>query len=390
MHIVIAPDKFKGSLTAVRAADAVARGVRSAAPTASVRCLPVADGGEGTVEAVVAAGFTRCEQTVRGPTGTAVAAAFAVRDGTAVVEMAEASGLGRLPAGEPAPLTASTYGTGQLVVAALDAGAHSIVLGIGGSATTDGGAGMAQALGARLLAGSGAELAPGGAALIDLDRIDVSGLDPRIVAAEVTVACDVDNPLVGPTGAAAVYGPQKGASERDIAQLDAALGNYADVVRRDLNVDVAQLAGAGAAGGLGAGAIAFLEARLTSGIELLLEVIGFTDALQAADLVITGEGALDEQSLAGKAPVGVASAARARGIPVIALCGRLALTPDELKRAGISKAVSLLDLEPDLDRAQRNAYSLLTQLSACTLRTFVGNQQDTETHRPSERTAGKT
>ena len=386
MHVVIAPDKFKGSLTAVQAADAIASGVLSASPTASVHALPVADGGEGTVEAVVAAGFTRCELTVRGPTGTAVEAAYALRGGTAVIEMAEASGLGRLPDAEPAPLTASTYGTGQLVAAALDAGARSIVLGIGGSATTDGGAGMAQALGARLLNGSGAELAPGGAALVDLDRIDVGGLDPRIAAAEVTVACDVDSPLVGPAGAAAVYGPQKGASERDVAVLDAGLGRLAEVVRRDLGIDVAQLPGAGAAGGLGAGAIAFLGAELTSGIELLLGVVGFGEALLDADLVLTGEGSLDEQSLSGKAPVGVARAAAPSKVPVLALCGRVTVTDSQLRDVGIDRALSLLDLQPDVERAHQDASMLLTRLAERAVRAFAAPPGDTDEPAPAEGT----
>jgi glycerate kinase len=390
VHVVIAPDKFKGSLTAVQAADAIASGVLSASPTASVHALPVADGGEGTVEAVVAAGFTRCELTVRGPTGTAVEAAYALRGGTAVIEMAEASGLGRLPDAEPAPLTASTYGTGQLVAAALDAGARSIVLGIGGSATTDGGAGMAQALGARLLDGSGAELAPGGAALVDLDRIDVGGLDPRIAAAEVTVACDVDSPLVGPAGAAAVYGPQKGASERDVAVLDAGLGRLAEVVRRDLGIDVAQLPGAGAAGGLGGGAVCFVRAELTSGIDLLLDLLGVHEAIRGADLVVTGEGSLDEQSLAGKAPVGVARAASPLGVPVVALCGRVAVAPADLHGAGIGKAWSLLDLEPDIDRAQRGAYALLARLAERAVRDFLTTHERSDPHTRPERTASQT
>jgi glycerate kinase len=364
MRIIIAPDKFKGSLSAVDAAEAIGRGVTRARPDAEVVLLPVADGGEGTVAAAVAAGYTRHVVTVDGPTGEPVEASFAVRGEAAVIEMAEASGLRILPGHRPAPLSATTYGTGQLVTAALDAGARHIVLGIGGSATTDGGAGLAQALGVRLLDRDGAELARGGAALADLDRIDASGLDPRVGAAEFTVASDVDNPLVGPQGAAAIYGPQKGASPQDVAVLDAALGRYAKVLQRDVGMDVADVPGAGAAGGLGAGALAFLGAELTSGIGLLLDVVGFSAAVQGASLVITGEGSFDDQTLSGKAPVGVARAAANAGIPVVALVGRLAVTPEQLAQVGISGARAVLELEPDLGRAQTNAAALLAELAA--------------------------
>ena len=363
MRIIIAPDKFKGSLSAVDAAEAIGRGVTRARPDADVVLLPVADGGEGTVAAAVAAGYTRHVVTVDGPTGEPVEATFAVRGEAAVIEMAEASGLRILPGHRPAPRSATTYGTGQLVIAALDAGARHIVLGIGGSASTDGGAGLAQALGVRLLDRDGAELARGGAALADLDRIDASGLDPRVRAAEFTVASDVDNPLVGPQGAAAIYGPQKGAFPDDVAALDAALGRYAEVLRRDVGIAVADVPGAGAAGGLGAGALAFLGAELTSGIGLLLDVVGFSSAVQGASLVITGDGSFDEQTLSGKAPVGVARAAATAGVPVVALVGRLAVTPEQLAKVGISAARAVLDLEPDLERAQRDAASLLTHLA---------------------------
>ena len=376
LRIVVAPDKFKGSLTAVQAAESMADGVLRAEPAAVVLSLPVADGGEGTVAAAVAAGFSRREVTVRGPTGDDVSASFAVRDTTAVIEMAEASGLGRLPGEVPAPRTASTYGTGQLVLAALDAGARDIVVGIGGSATTDGGAGMAQALGARLVDSAGTELSAGGAALRDLDRIDVAGFDERVADTRFTVASDVDNPLVGTNGAAAVYGPQKGASADDIDVLDAALTRYAEVVGRDLGVEVAQLAGAGAAGGLGAGAIAFLGAEITSGIELLLDVVGFGEALRDADLVLTGEGSLDEQSLSGKAPIGVARAASPSGVPVFALCGQVTVTAAQLSGVGIDRAWSLLDLEPDVERAQQEAAMLLTQLAERAVRAFAAPSED--------------
>jgi len=366
VRVVVAPDKFKGSLTAVQAAEAVAAGLRRAVPGVDVVLLPVADGGDGTLEAAYAAGYSRVPARVTGPTGEPVDASVAVRGTDAVVEMADASGLSRLPGGVPAPLTASTYGTGELLQVALDSGARHVVLGIGGSATTDGGAGMAQAVGVRLLDAAGEPLPPGGAALLHLDRIDVSGLDARWGdgAARVTVASDVDNPLVGPRGAAAVYGPQKGASPADVELLDRALRRWAEVLRRDLGVDVAERPGAGAAGGLGAGAMAVLGARLTSGIALLLDVLGFADAVVGADLVITGEGALDEQSLAGKAPVGVATAAGAAGVPVVALAGQVLVGGDDLRAAGIREARALLDLEPDAAVAQRDAARLLQDLAA--------------------------
>jgi len=363
-RVVVAPDKFKGSLTAVQAARAIADGLIRGCPSCDVVLLPVADGGDGTVEAAVTAGYERRTVTVQGPTGEPVSAAFAVSGRRAVLEMAEASGLRRLPAGRPAPLTASTFGTGQLLLAALDAGARSVVLGVGGSASTDGGAGMAQALGARLLDARGQDLPPGGAALRMLDRIDLAGLDPRLADSTVVLASDVDNPLVGEHGAAAVYGPQKGASADDVLLLDAALGHYAEVVQRDLGVPVAQVPGAGAAGGTGAGAMAFLAARSTSGIALVLEVVGFADAVRGADLVITGEGSLDAQSLYGKTPVGVSAAAAAAGVPVIALVGRLEVSPEQLHRVGIRSAHALLELEPDAEVAQCDAAPLLTRLAA--------------------------
>jgi glycerate kinase len=362
-RILVSPDKFKGSLTAVEAAVAIETGLRRGCPSAEVVLLPVADGGEGTVDAVVAAGYQARTVRVTGPTGLPVEAVFALSGTTAVVELAEASGLRRLPDGISAPLTATTYGTGELIRAALDAGAQRVVLGVGGSATTDGGAGLAQALGVRLLDADGAELAPGGAALAGLHHVDVSALDPRLAGVEVVLATDVDNPLVGPDGAAAVYGPQKGASPADVAALDAALTHYAACLQRDLAVSVAAVPGAGAAGGAGAGALAFLGAHAEPGITLVLGTVGFDAALARADLVITGEGSLDVQSLAGKAPVGVAAAARAAGVPVVALVGRLAVEPERLAAVGIGRAHAILDLEPDPVVAQRDAAVLLAQLA---------------------------
>lgn len=379
LTVVVAPDSFKGSLRAHEAAAAIEAGLRDAATAAGVdlevRLRPVADGGEGSTDIVLAAGWSRRECRVSGPTGSRVLASFALSpDGivplTALVELAAASGLSLLPGGRPDARSASTRGTGELVAAALDNGIGRLVLCIGGSATTDGGTGMASSLGARFLDGRDKPLPPGGVALGQLSRVDVTGLDARLDSTEVIVACDVDNPLTGPTGAAHVYGPQKGADPRDVADLDAGLVRLAQVLRRDLGIDVEQVPGAGAAGGVGAGALAFLGARLTPGIDLLLDLVGFDAALDGADLVVTGEGSFDAQSLAGKAPVGVARRARTAGVPVVVLAGRLDL--DESARArlpelGVVEARALLDLEPDPQRAQENAATLLRTLAARTL-----------------------
>ncbi|MFE7983622.1 glycerate kinase [Streptomyces cellulosae] len=365
--MLVAADKFKRSLTAVEVAERVTAGLRVVRPDLRVEALPVADGGDGTVAAAVAAGFERHEVTVSGPLGDEVTAAYALRDGTAVVEMAEASGLQRLPEGVFAPLTASTYGSGELLRAALDAGARSIVFGVGGSATTDGGAGMLAALGARFLTASGEPVGPGGAALAEVATADLSGLDPRLRSVEFVLASDVDNPLTGPKGAAAVYGPQKGASPEDVERLDAALGHFAKVL------DAAELAtspGAGAAGGIGFGAL-LVGARFRPGIEVMLDVLGFASALQRADLVITGEGSLDEQTLHGKAPAGVAAAARAAGKDVIAVCGRLALAPEVLGRAGIRRAYALTDLEPDVARCIADAGPILERTAERIARDYL-------------------
>ncbi|WP_066943037.1 glycerate kinase [Streptomyces lushanensis] len=366
-RVLIAADKFKGSLTAVQVAERVTAGLRQVAPGAEVETLPVADGGDGTVAAAVAAGFERREVRVTGPLGEELTAAYALRDGMAVIEMAEASGLQHLPAGVFAPLTATTCGSGELLRAALDAGARRIVFGVGGSATTDGGAGMLAALGARFLDADGQPVGPGGGGLRDLATADLSGLDARLGATEIVLASDVDNPLTGPKGAPAVYGPQKGASPEDVAVLDAALAHYATVLETAVGSRAAGLAlspGAGAAGGIGYGALVGLGAAFRPGIEVMLDVLGFASALSRATLVITGEGSLDEQTLHGKAPAGVAAAARARNVEVIAVCGRLALPPEALGRAGIRRAYALTDLEPDPAVCMAEAGPLLERLAA--------------------------
>lgn len=372
-RVLIAADKFKGSLTAVEVAERVTAGLRRAAPGVEIESLPVADGGDGTVAAAVAAGFERREVRVAGPLGHEVTAAFALRGDTAVVEMAEASGLHRLPAGVFAPLTASTYGSGELLRAALDAGARTIVFGVGGSATTDGGAGMLSALGARFLDADGEPVPPGGGGLAGLATADLSGLDTRLADIDLVLASDVDNPLTGPTGAPAVYGPQKGASADDVAALDGALTHFAKVLEAALGAKAAAYAaapGAGAAGGIGYGALV-LGARFRPGIEVMLDVLGFAAALDRATLVITGEGSLDEQTLHGKAPAGVAAAARARGIEVVAVCGRLALTPAALGHAGFRRAYVLSALEPDPAKSMSQAGPLLERVAESIARDFL-------------------
>ncbi|MFK4801307.1 glycerate kinase [Streptomyces sp. MPA0124] len=374
-RVLVAADKFKGSLTAVEVAERVTAGLRRVVPDVLVEALPVADGGDGTVAAAVAAGFERREVRVAGPLGDEVTAAYALREGTAVVEMAEASGLQRLPEGVLAPLTASTYGSGELLRAALDAGARTIVFGVGGSATTDGGAGMLAALGARFLDAEGKPVAAGGGGLAALASADLSGLDPRLADVELVLASDVDNPLTGPKGAPAVYGPQKGASPDDVTALDAALAHFAKVLEGTQGVgaraaEYAASPGAGAAGGIGFGAM-LLGARFRPGIEVMLDVLGFAPALERAALVITGEGSLDEQTLHGKAPAGVAAAARAAGKEVVAVCGRLALPAETLGRAGIRRAYPLTDVEPDVAKCIADAGPILERVAESIARDFV-------------------
>ncbi|MEV8124214.1 glycerate kinase [Streptomyces sp. NPDC085944] len=374
-RVLVAADKFKGSLTAVEVAERVMAGLRRVVPDVRVEALPVADGGDGTVAAAVAAGFERREVRVAGPLGDEVTAAYALREGTAVVEMAEASGLQRLPEGVLAPLTSSTYGSGEVLRAALDAGARTIVFGVGGSATTDGGAGMLAALGARFLDADGEPVAPGGGGLAALASADLTGLDPRLADVELVLASDVDNPLTGPKGAPAVYGPQKGASPDDVTALDAALAHLAKVLEGTEGVgaraaEYAASPGAGAAGGIGFGAM-LLGARFRPGIEVMLDVLGFAPALERADLVITGEGSLDEQTLHGKAPAGVAAAARVAGKEVVAVCGRLALPAETLGRAGIRRAYPLTDVEPDVAKCIADAGPILERVAESIARDFV-------------------
>lgn len=360
--VLIASDKFKGSLTAAEVGDAVATGLRQARSDVTAISQPVADGGDGTVAAAVAAGYELVPVVAAGPTGRAVTSGYARRGDTAVVELADVAGLVRLPDGRPAPLTATSRGAGEVIAAAVEAGCTRIVLGIGGSASTDGGSGLVRALGAVVLDAHGAEVGEGGAGLDAAATVDVTALRRRMSGIEVVVACDVDNPLTGPRGAAAVYGPQKGADASQVTQLEAALAHWADVVADTTGTDQRQAAGAGAAGGVGFAALALLDARLQPGIELVLDMIRFQDRLARADLVVTGEGMLDEQTLNGKAVAGVAAAARAAGIPVVAVCGRNVLDAGALAGLGIDAAYSLTDVEPDLDRCLTEGGRLLHDL----------------------------
>jgi glycerate 2-kinase len=331
--IILAPDSFKESLTAQQVCVAMQAGLEQVFPDARYVHVPMADGGEGTVQSLVdATGGTVRRAWVTGPLGEAVEAAFGILgDGeTAVIEMAAASGLELVPSADRDVRRATTYGTGELISVCLDQGVRRLVLGLGGSATNDGGAGMAQALGAHLLDASGRPLPLGGAPLANLARIDVSGLDPRLRDCAIEVASDVTNPLCGPTGASAVYGPQKGATPTDVTELDAALEHYADIVRRDLGRSVGEVPGAGAAGGLGAGLLAFTQARISSGIDIVIRLTGLVDHVAEANLVLTGEGRMDGQTRFGKTPFGVASVARAAGTPVIGIAGSVGEGIEEL------------------------------------------------------------
>jgi glycerate kinase len=362
MRILLAPDKFKGSLRADEVAAALSAGLLDADPTLLLTTLPVADGGDGTLDAALAAGFDRVEADTFGPLGASRRAAYGRRGEVALVELAGICGL-TLLAADLDPLAASSYGLGTVLAAAIAAGAERIVIGIGGSASTDGGAGMLAALGADLLDTDGRPLPLGGGALGALARLDLRDLAARLAPVELVVACDVDNPLCGPNGAAAVYGPQKGATPEQVAALDANLAHFAAVVAATTGRDRSSEAGAGAAGGVGFGLLQ-LGATLRPGIDLVLELVGFDAALRCADLVITGEGSIDEQTLAGKAPAGVAAAARASGRPVIAVAARNFLTDAQLHSAGIERAYTLDALEPDPSRSIADAGPLLRRIGA--------------------------
>lgn len=370
MKVIISPDSFKGSLSATQAAEAISAGIRRAAPDTETVLIPLADGGEGTVEAfVTAAGGMLIPVTVTGPMGVPVEAFIGVLDdGTAVIEMAAASGLTLVPDDQKNPTLATSYGTGELIKAALDAGCTSLILGIGGSATNDGGVGMIQALGGRFRDASGREIGPGGGELIRIRSIDLTDLDPRLKQTPLTVACDVENPLTGPTGASAVFGPQKGATPEMIHALDEGLRNLAEVIRRDLGVDVEHARGAGAAGGMGAAALAFLGGKLETGIEIVLRVAGFQSALDGAALVFTGEGRVDSQTLQGKVINGVLNASAAHQVPVVVLAGTVQPEGYNLVNHGAAAVVAIVDRTMTLGEAKEHAESLLCQSAESVMR----------------------
>lgn len=395
MRILLAPQALKGSLTAAETARAMAEGVRTATqspahhppdgvwrPDVQLVELPIADGGEGTVEAMVAAtGGTIIPVTVTGPLGEPVAAFFGIlgeagsAERTAVIEMAVASGLPLVPPERRDPRITTTWGTGELIRYALDLGCRRLLIGIGGSATNDGGVGLAQALGAHLLDAQGQELPSGGAALARLARIVGETLDPRLRDTMVQVACDVDNPLCGPNGAAAIYGPQKGATPTMVRELDEALHHYATIVQRDLGVDVLDLPGAGAAGGLGAGLVAFLHAQLLPGSRMVLDALHFDTHLASADLVMTAEGHLDTQTLRGKSVEAVASAAKERGVPVIVVVGGVGSDEHALYELGITAIVPLPTSPMTLAEAMTQASPLVSRAAERALRLVrIGSQ----------------
>ncbi|WP_265447129.1 glycerate kinase [Flexivirga meconopsidis] len=365
MKIVVAVDKFKGSLSAADVAHHLSIGMTGAAPGTEVVQLPVADGGDGTVDAALAAGYRSSSVDVEGPTGAPVSTYIATLSDRAVVELASTCGLQLLPDGVPAPMTASSRGVGQAIRAAVEQGARDIVIGVGGSASTDGGAGLLQALGAQLTDASGAAIGPGATALARLRRADLQPAAELLIGVDLTLASDVTNPLLGSDGAAAVYGPQKGATHQQVLELEALLGGFVDVLT-ETDTGASALAmspGAGAAGGAGFAAL-LLGARFRPGIDVVLDLVGLDEKLAGADLLVTGEGSLDAQSLQGKAPVGVAAAGARRGVPVVAVAGRVTLSETELAEVGISHAYPLSDLAPDPQTSIRDAARLLETVGA--------------------------
>lgn len=374
MKIILAPDSFKGSASATHVAEAMRRGLSKVFTEAAFELLPIADGGEGTVDALVCATKGRLMHTrVSDPLGRPITAAWGILGdgGTAVIEMAAASGLPLLAPKERNPLVTTTYGTGELIRAALDQGAQKIILGIGGSATNDGGAGMLSALGFEFLDAAGQPLAPGGAALAKLCAIKTDHVDPRLATLDIAVACDVDNPLCGPRGASHIYGPQKGATPALVSHLDAALAHYAKVAEQATGRRIADCAGAGAAGGLGAGLLFFTPAKLKPGIELVLETIDFDKALAGASLVFTGEGRTDAQTAFGKAPVGVAKAAARYNLPVICLSGGLGEGCEQLYAQGIDALMSITPGPMPLTQCLAEATALIEAAAERTARLLV-------------------
>ena len=362
LRIIVAPDSFKGSVSALGVANAMERGILTIFPDAEVIKIPIADGGEGTVEAMVTAtGGRMITETVIGPLGETVEAFWGILgdDSIAVIEMAAASGLPLVPIDQRDPRITTTYGTGQLIKAALNAGMSNIIIGIGGSATNDGGVGMAQALGARFLDAEGQEIPYGGGALAKLHKIDLTGLDHRLLETEITVACDVDNPLCGICGASAVYGPQKGATAEMIEELDAGLKKYAQIAHEVTGKDIIECPGAGAAGGLGAGLLFFTNAKLRPGVDIILEITNFSDLVSSAQLVITGEGRTDFQTAYGKAPVGVAKLAKQYNVPVVCLSGGLGTGADDVLQHGIDGIMSVIPQPMPLEECMKKGAELI-------------------------------
>ncbi len=368
MRVLISPDTFKGSLTSLAAARAMQEGAVRVFPRCLVRLLPIADGGDGSVDALILAGYDALSVPTRGPTGRPAIARIAIREGGAVVEIANACGLLLLPDAVPAPMESSSLGLGDAIIGALDAGAGHVVVCLGGSASTDGGAGMLAALGVRLRDASGRDVRPCGGTLSDVARVDLAGLDPRVSTTAFTVATDVTSPLLGPAGAAAVFAPQKGATPAQAAQLEAGLAHWAGLLERATGADVSVVAGAGAAGGVAAACLAVLGADLVSGAEFIQSALGLERAVRAADVVVTGEGSLDRQSLLGKGAISVARSAKDQGVPVVAVCGRIDLGEDELAALGIISSSSLVSLARDGGDAIRRAAELLPEATAAALR----------------------
>ncbi|NIA06779.1 MAG: glycerate kinase [Actinobacteria bacterium] len=371
--IVLAPDSFKESLSSIAAAEAMAQGVKAACPRAQIDCVPMADGGEGTVQALVwATNGTYCKELIHDPLGRPTEAAFGLLGSgdCAVIEMAAASGLALVSADQRNPLLTSTRGTGELILAALKAGVTRIILGIGGSATVDGGTGMARALGVRFLDSAGNDLPEGGGSLVELSTIDVSGLDPRIQKVQIDVACDVNNPLTGPRGAAHVFGPQKGATPAMVEQLEQGLAHLGRVIAQQLGKDVIKTPGSGTAGGLGAALMVFLDGRLTSGVDLVIKAVRLADRLKGADLCLTGEGKLDYQSASGKAVMGVGRLAKSMNVPVIVLAGTIGSGAEHILDEGI---VSYHAIKPDsmsLPESIERTAELLSQTAEHVVRDF--------------------
>ena len=378
MKVVLAPDSFKESLSSVDVAGAMARGVRRACADAQIDSVPMADGGEGTLEALVSAtGGVYCRQMVHDPLGREVQASFALlgKGQWAVIEMAQASGLRLVEPKERNPLLTSTRGTGELILAAIEAGAKRIVIGIGGSATVDGGTGMARALGVRFLDVAGNELPEGGGSLEQLERIDASGLDRRVKDVLVEVASDVNNPLLGRRGAARVFGPQKGATPQMVEQLEAGLNRLAEKMAQQLGKEVKDVPGAGAAGGLGAGLVGFLAGRLRSGVELVIEAVGLADRLAGAQLCITGEGKLDSQTAHGKTVAGVGRLARRLKVPAVALAGQIGPGAQQVLSEGIVRYRSIKPESMSVQESMARAPELLADAAEEVVRRFIANSE---------------